>query len=34
MVLLIENLLEELRPALLPVLERLVAQLQPQGLWL
>jgi hypothetical protein len=34
MALLIDNLPEELRPALLPVLERLVAQLQPQGLWL
>jgi hypothetical protein len=34
MVLLIDNLPEELRPAWLPVLEPLVAQLQPQGLWL
>jgi hypothetical protein len=34
MALFLDNLPEELRPALLPVLERLVAQLQPQGLWL
>lgn len=34
MTLVMDNLPEELRPALKPVLERLVAQLQPQGLWL
>jgi hypothetical protein len=34
MALMLDNLPGELRPALAPVLERLVAQLQPQGLWL
>jgi predicted nucleotidyltransferase len=34
MALVIDNLPEELRPALTPVLERLVARLQPDGLWL
>ncbi|MFZ9317579.1 MAG: nucleotidyltransferase domain-containing protein [Vulcanococcus sp.] len=34
MALMLDNLPEELRPALLPVLERLVIQLQPQGIWL
>jgi hypothetical protein len=34
MALVLDNLPEELRPALVPVLERLVAQLQPQVLWL
>jgi hypothetical protein len=34
MALLLDNIPEELRPSLLPVLERLVHALQPQGLWL
>lgn len=34
MALLLENLPAELRPALAPVLESLVDQLRPQGLWL
>ena len=34
MALMLDNLPEALRPALAPVLERLVAQLQPEGLWL
>lgn len=34
MALLLENLPAELRPALAPVLQCLVDQLQPQGLWL
>ena len=34
MALMLDNLPEALRPDLAPVLERLVAQLQPEGLWL
>ena len=34
MALVLDNLPQEIRPALTPVLERVVAQLQPQGLWL
>jgi hypothetical protein len=34
MALLLDNLPQEIRPALTPVLERVVAQLEPQGLWL
>jgi predicted nucleotidyltransferase len=30
----LNNLPEELQPALTPVLERVIAQLQPKGLWL
>ena len=34
MALVLDNLPQEIRPALTPVLERVVAQLEPQGLWL
>ena len=34
MALVLNNLPEELRPELAPVLERVVAQVEPQGLWL
>jgi len=34
MALVLDNLPEEIRPTLTPVLERVVALLQPQGLWL